>query len=70
MPALDLALGHRVVRRASGGAVARWDLHPLEKRRLTTSHTQLGHSAPTEPPTAQKVVFCLKRTLGRHGSDG
>jgi hypothetical protein len=25
------------------GAVAGWDLHPLEKRRLFTAHTQSGH---------------------------
>ncbi len=26
--------------------MAGWDLHPLEKRRLTTAHTRLGHFYP------------------------
>jgi hypothetical protein len=26
--------------------MAGWDLHPLEKRRLTTAHTHHGHLKP------------------------
>ena len=40
--------------------MAGWDLHPLEKRRLTTAHTHSGHS-PTAPEARlhhQKQIRC------------
>ncbi len=41
------------------GAIAGWDLHPLEKYRLTTAHTHGGHSGRplrSGPTTSIKIA--------------
>ena len=40
--ASDISSPPCLLRLLPAGAVAGWDLHPLEKRRLLTAHTQLG----------------------------
>ena len=38
--------------------MAGWDLHPLEKRRLTTAHTLSRHWArPAQPPSPAHPLF-------------
>src|SRR5712671_4597735 len=42
----DISSPPCLLRLLPAGAVAGWDLHPREKRRLVTAHTQSGHSIP------------------------
>ncbi len=41
--ASDISSPPCLLRLLPAGAVAGWDLHPQEKRRLVTAHTQFGH---------------------------
>jgi ubiquinone/menaquinone biosynthesis C-methylase UbiE len=51
--------------------MAGWDLHPLEKRRLTTAHTQSRHS-PTAPEARlhhQNQIRCPDPDMGNIQAD-
>src|SRR5258708_4297654 len=41
--ASDISSPPCLLRLLPAGAVAGWDLHPREKRRLVTAHTHIGH---------------------------
>ncbi len=49
-----------------GGAMAGWDSHPLEKRRLTTAHTHNGHLASQLIPVPRGNFHSAPVRCGRY----
>src|SRR5712672_561773 len=56
--ASDISSPPCLLRLLPAGAVAGWDLHPLEKRRLLTAHTRSGRRAGGSTSNFRPTLRC------------